>query len=234
MRSPLEDGHWHELKEVASTQDLAAQAVREGKGGIFFARDQSVGRGRFGREWISGPGESLTFSMTFGAYADHPRAYLIGMSVAIAAAAVVRCELAWPNDLVAEGKKLGGILTELVKDNQGRTIAIVGVGINLNQQQFPQAIRDRATSLALYGGGAYAPLEIGHQIIDCLATLPEPNTWSDLRPVWELFDSTPGKEYKLPSGETAIAVAIGPEGELMCSVNGETMTVMAAEAIFGG
>jgi hypothetical protein len=48
-----------------------------------------------------------------------------------------------------------------------------------------------------------------------------------------LFDATPGKKYKLSSGEEAIAIGIGPDGELICSVDGETQTVLAADAIFG-
>ncbi len=64
--------------------------------------------------------------------------------------------------------------------------------------------------------------------------MPEPEHWSDLQPVWTLFDDTAGKHYRLISGEEAIAIGIGPEGELVCAVEGETTMVMAAEAILGG
>jgi BirA family biotin operon repressor/biotin-[acetyl-CoA-carboxylase] ligase len=233
VRSPLENGKWHSYDEVSSTQDLAASAVKEGQGGVFFANHQALGRGRFGREWISGSGDSLTFSMAFTAYADHPRAYLVGMSVAAAAAAVIHCELAWPNDLVVEGRKLGGVLTELIPDADGRRIPVVGVGINLNQKDFPAEIAQIATSLTLYNGGAYDPESVGHAIVERLARLPEPNSWSDLAPIWNLFDHTPGKRYRTVDGQEAVGLGIGTDGQLVCSVNGETTTIMAADAVFG-
>lgn len=233
MKSPLENGSWHRFDDVLSTQDVAANEVRLGHGGVFYAINQTLGRGRLGREWISRDGESLTFSMAFTAYADHPRPFLVGMTVAVACAAVIHCELAWPNDLVADGKKLGGILTEMVKDDQGRLVPVVGVGINLNERTFPDPIADRATSVAMYNGGSYDPLAIAQAIVARLARMPEPNEWSDVAPVWSLFDHTPGKHYKLNDGQEAIALGVGPEGQLMCSVNGETTSVLAADAIFG-
>jgi len=233
MKSPLENGRWHDFDDVLSTQDIAANEVKEGRGGVFFARNQTLGRGRFGREWVSSPGDSLTMSMAFAAYADHPRPYLIGMTVAVAAAAVLHCELAWPNDLVADGGKLGGILTELVPDDQDRRIPVAGIGVNLNQRAFPPEIAGTATSLALYNGGHYEPRKVAEAIVERLAKLPEPQAWGDLAPAWSLFDRTPGKHYLAAEGVEAIALGIGPEGQLLCSIRGETATIMAADAVFG-
>lgn len=233
MRSPLEDGGWHVFDEVLSTQDLGVQAVKEGRGGVFFASHQTLGRGRLGREWLSAPGESLTMSMTFRGYAGHSKPHLIGMSVAAAAAAVIHCEVAWPNDLVAEGRKLGGILTEMAIDEQGRSVPVVGVGINLNQKRFPSSIADRATSVALFSGGSHAPRAIGEAIVARLAGLPEPASWQDVATVWNLFDHTPGKRYRTFDGKEAVALGIGPEGQLMCAIDGETASILAADAIFG-
>jgi len=233
MRSPLETGHWHDFDEVLSTQDLAANGVKEGRGGVYFARNQTLGRGRFGREWISGPGDSLTMSMAFLSYANHPKPYLVGMTVAVAAAGVLHCELAWPNDLVADGGKLGGILTELVLDDQNQRIPIVGIGINLNQQSFPPEIAGIATSLALYNGGHYDPREVAESLVDRLARMPEPSSWAELAPAWDLFDRTPGKHYKTADGSEGVALGIGPEGQLLCSIRGETTAILAADALFG-
>ncbi len=226
-------GPWHEMDEVLSTQDLGINAVKEGQGGAFFARNQTMGRGRFGREWHSTPGDSLTMSLVFSDYPDHPRPYLIGMTAAVACAAVLHCELAWPNDLVSGALKLGGILTEMATDDQGRRIAVVGIGINLNQKKLPLEISDFATSMALDRGGSYDARSIADSIVSRFPNLPEPSTWAELSPVWNLFDHTPGKRYRTPSGEEAIALGIGPEGQLMCAVNGETTSVMAADALFG-
>jgi BirA family biotin operon repressor/biotin-[acetyl-CoA-carboxylase] ligase len=155
------------------------------------------------------------------------------MSVAVAAAGVLRCRLRWPNDLVIDNRKVGGILTELITDGQGRRIPVVGVGVNLNQSEFPEELVEIATSLAIAHGGRFEPETVGRTILARLSDLPEPTSWSDLAPIWSLFDATPGKTFRLPDDRVATALGIGSEGQLMCSVEGESCSVLAAEAIFG-
>jgi BirA family biotin operon repressor/biotin-[acetyl-CoA-carboxylase] ligase len=235
MRSPvIDETDWLTVEETGSTQSLAAAALQRGEPiGAIFAHEQTDGRGRFGRRWVSVRGDSLTFSLTFSDYADHPKPYLIGMSVAIAAAGALHCQLRWPNDLIEGKKKIGGILTELLLDREGRRIPVVGVGVNLNQTEFPDELKDIATSAHLAHGGRYIPEKIGRRILDRLLDLPEPTSWEALAPIWNLFDATPGKRFRLSSGEEAIALAVGSDGQLMCSVEGESRAVLAAEAVFG-
>lgn len=234
MKSPLDLGIWVSFDEVASTQQVAAEHLQRGEPvGVIFAREQTAGKGRFGRVWHSKEGDSLTMSLIFREYADHPAPYLIGMAVACAAAGALHSELQWPNDLVFGDKKVGGILTELLPDEKGRPVPVVGVGVNLNQKSFPAEIADRAISMALYRGGSYDAETLGRTILERLCLLPEPHTWSDLQPIWMLFDHTPGKSYRLADGTEAIALGVGPEGRLICAANGESTSVMAAEAIFG-
>ena len=223
-----------EVESVTSTQALAAKYVLDGsKIGVVYAHEQTGGRGRFDRTWLSKEGDSLTFSLIFRAYADHPNAYLIGMSAALAAAGVLHCQVRWPNDLTVGELKLGGILTELLPDSEGRLIPVVGIGINLNQTEFPSELKEIATSVHLSRGGSYDPQLIAHRIVERFASLPEPNKWSDLLPIWNVFDNTPGKKYRMQSGEVGVALGIGSDGQLLCSVDGESRTVLAAEAIFG-
>jgi BirA family biotin operon repressor/biotin-[acetyl-CoA-carboxylase] ligase len=235
LRSPVrEDYGWLVVEEVGSTQTLAEHCLREDlPHGAVLAHHQSAGKGRFGRVWISQRGDSLTMSLIFRDYADHPRPYLVGMAVAIAAAGSLHCQLRWPNDLVIGDRKLGGILTELFRDQAGRTVPVVGVGVNLNLTAFPDEIADRATSLALAHGKTYEAKEVAKGILARLERLPEPESWNDLAPIWALFDHTPGKHYRLASGEEAVALGIGSDGQLLCSVDGESRSVLAAEALFG-
>lgn len=235
MKSPTYNGeHWAELESVETTQSLAAAYLRNSEPvGVIFAHEQTAGKGRMGRTWLSKEGDSLTFSLLFRAYADHPKPYLVGMAAALAAAGVLHCQLRWPNDLVFGPLKVGGILTELLPDAEGRLVPVVGIGINLNQTDFAPEIASFATSLSKARGGHYNPQLIAHRIVERFATLPEPTAWSALAPIWSLFDFTPGKHYKLPSGEEAIALGIGSEGQLLCSVDGESRAVLAAEALFG-
>jgi BirA family biotin operon repressor/biotin-[acetyl-CoA-carboxylase] ligase len=235
MNSPLSANHaLLELDETDSTQIVARHELHKpGGAGVVLTHIQTAGVGRFGRPWISGRDDSLTMTMIFRDYPNHPQAYLIGMEVALAAAGAAHSQIQWPNDLVIEDRKVGGILTEIVQDSQGRNVALVGLGVNLNQRQFPAAIADRAVSLSQAHGGPYDPVKLAHKILERLASLPEPNSWDDLAAIWALFDRTPGKRYKLPDGQEGIALGVGSAGQLICSVNGESQTVLAADAIFG-
>ena len=235
MTSPVASAQWLIIESAGSTQDVAAQQLAAGdQFGAVLALDQVSGRGRLDRKWLSTPGESLAVSFLFRAYADHPQAHLIGMATAVAAAGALNCQLQWPNDLVAEGRKLGGILTEMGTDSRGRKVPIVGVGVNLNQTAFPPEIAGRATSMNLVHGGHYDAVDVAKRIAARLELLPEPNHWSDLEIVWDVFDSTPGKRYRLQDGSEAVAIGIGPNGQLLCSVEGDPRTVFAADAILGG
>lgn len=155
------------------------------------------------------------------------------MTVAVAAAGALHAQLQWPNDIVVAGKKLGGILTEIRTDSRGRKVPVVGIGINLNQETFPEEIAHRATSLHLIEKGSYDAETILKRILSRVSSLPEPTGWDALSPIWDLFDATPGKMYLLPNGEIALAIGVGSEGQLVCSVNGESQAVLAAEAFFG-
>ena len=102
-----------------------------------FAELQSAGRGRRGRVWLAPPALNLTFSVL--KHFEHGFAALSGLSLAVgvavaetlAAAGVPRLALKWPNDLQADGRKLGGILIELGGEFLGPCHAVIGVGINL-------------------------------------------------------------------------------------------------------
>jgi BirA family biotin operon repressor/biotin-[acetyl-CoA-carboxylase] ligase len=235
MKSPLAAGEWCELDEVDSTQRVAAERLLTSTpAGVVFAHNQTAGKGRFGRIWVSRRGESLTMSLVFSAYANHPKPWLIGMAVSIAAAGALKCQLRWPNDLSLDALKVGGLLTELRPDAIGRKVPVVGIGINLAQTAFPTEIAHRATSLVLRGRTAPDPIALAKRIIERIEDLPEPDSWQAIQRAWELFDDTPGKVYRLPDGTEALALGVGPEGELVCSIAGETTSVMAGEAFFGG
>jgi BirA family biotin operon repressor/biotin-[acetyl-CoA-carboxylase] ligase len=141
---------------VGSTNAVAADwpADEDVDGLVVVARDQSAGRGRFGRVWRSRPGSSLLLSVIVCPPPDLRRPVVLTAWAAVAAAGAVR-ELAgvaprikWPNDLLAGGKKVCGILIE-----QGRR-TVAGVGLNLNQSadEFAAAGLPEAASLRMLGG----------------------------------------------------------------------------------
>lgn len=229
----LHAGEFSVYPSVASTQDIARERLEIGEYPlVVFSHHQEAGRGRFGREWISTFGDSLTMSVIFLEYADCPTPWLIGMSTAVAVAGAIRAQIQWPNDLVIGGKKVGGILTEMV-EVEGRKVPVVGIGVNLNQVLLPAEIAERATSLRMAFGHEWDAEELGREVLRRLADAPEPTGWGGLEPAWRLFDATPGKRFKMANGEVGTAIGVGPDGQLLVSVDGETTSVMAAEALFG-
>ena len=198
---------------------------------VVFTWSQTKGRGRFDREWVSRPHTSIAMSMAFKKYADCPTPWLIGMSVAVAAASLLHCKVQWPNDLTLHGKKLGGVLTQMIRTNHQTFIPVVGIGINVLRGSFPEELSHQAISLEECRPGPYDLKKMAQSLVEKLKEMPEPTSWSMLQPIWMLFDATPGKKYKLPKGDVLEAIGIGSEGELIGSFGGEIQTVMAAEAL---
>lgn len=141
-------------------------------GTVVVAEHQTAGRGRRGRQWLAAPGDSLTFSLLWRFPPGTPPA---GLSLATGLAVVLALEkvdgggtvLKWPNDLLRAGKKLGGILVELVPG--APHAAVIGIGLNLRlPANMPAALR--ATSAALETG--IAPHDLLATILaELLATL---------------------------------------------------------------
>lgn len=222
---------WLVLESVGSTQDVAAEALATGQDvGIVFAHRQTRGKGRFDRPWISAPHEALTISMIL---TEHPRPHLVGMACALAVAEVIDSQIQWPNDLVFDNLKVGGVLTSMLPDAHGRKVPVVGIGLNLNQTSFPPEISARATSLHLRTGALYPPVELAKQIIERIEAMPTPNSWIDLSSRWSQRDATRGKKYQMFDGRRGTATGIGSNGELISEIQGQQESVFAADALFG-
>jgi BirA family transcriptional regulator, biotin operon repressor / biotin---[acetyl-CoA-carboxylase] ligase len=151
--------HWYE--EIGSTNERARELAEEGAehGTVVIAEAQSAGRGRRGRGWSSPPRKNLYFSIVLRPDlppAQAPELTLVA-SVAICEAlrqAGVGAGIKWPNDVVASGKKIGGILTELAAEPDRVTWVVLGVGVNVNAraEDFPAELRGDATSVLLERG----------------------------------------------------------------------------------
>jgi BirA family biotin operon repressor/biotin-[acetyl-CoA-carboxylase] ligase len=155
----------HFLPDCHSTNDIALQALRQkeaGEGSIFITNHQTRGKGQRGNSWETKPGENLTFSVVLQPkFLDLSEQFLLNMAISNA---IRRCLqeyipgllVKWPNDLVVPGfGKIGGILIENLVGSSGWDYAVVGIGININQNQFASP---QATSLSLITGNSF-PLE---------------------------------------------------------------------------
>lgn len=144
IRSALEPerinqiGFFHIHDRIDSTNRCLASALPEmgAQAALCLAESQSAGKGRAGKNWISPFGANIYLSLAWR-YAEGPAA-LSGMSLAVGVAAVralyahniPNVRLKWPNDILCNGKKLGGILIEVFGDSHGPCDAIIGLGLN--------------------------------------------------------------------------------------------------------
>ena len=172
------------LERCDSTNRVARQLLQKGAGpGLLVAAEaQSAGRGRQGRVWQSEPGSNLLFSLVLAPKVSPERMARCVLIWAAAMAEVLDCRLKWPNDLQdPEGRKLGGILSELyVHDGNGAEAwwVILGVGLNVNQRDFP-GLPD-ATSLCRLRGHAIHRSDLLQTMVQALESwIPVPQMqWS--------------------------------------------------------
>ncbi|MCU1222699.1 MAG: biotin--[acetyl-CoA-carboxylase] ligase [Edaphobacter sp.] len=155
------------LPSVGSTNALALEAAQTGAGGgVWVADEQTAGRGRGGHGWHSAVGDGLYVSALVTPPMAAATALKISLATGLAAQAAIAevtgltVDIRWPNDLLLNGRKCGGILVETaVAPAQGEArarlrYAVIGVGINLNHAAFPTELEALATSLLIAGGRA--------------------------------------------------------------------------------
>ena len=124
------------------------------KEGTQLRRNRRQDAAEGGRSWISPPGENLYFSILLRPQAEASHVAMITLLMAIAVTQGVRelhldAKIKWPNDVVINGKKICGILTEMYQSAAGSFFLVIGTGINVNQKEFPEEVKKTASSLAL-------------------------------------------------------------------------------------
>jgi BirA family biotin operon repressor/biotin-[acetyl-CoA-carboxylase] ligase len=145
------------FETIDSTNNCAKAVAGVGapEGTVVISEGQTAGRGRLGRPWYSNPHENLTFSVVLRPQLNNEGFNLLSLYAAVAVAEAIervtplRVECKWPNDLLIDNKKVAGILIEgSFKDNSSEYM-ILGLGINVNQRNFPNDLNQTATSLSL-------------------------------------------------------------------------------------
>ena len=157
-------GHLQHFHAVASTNDLALQAARSGaRHGVWIADEQTAGRGRGSHIWHSPAGDGLYMTALVAPVIPMQRALGLSFTTAIAVQSAIasvagfsirdQIDIRWPNDLLLNGKKCGGILIDTASNPATSTgpamlrYAVIGIGINVNHASFPPEIDAIATSL---------------------------------------------------------------------------------------
>jgi BirA family biotin operon repressor/biotin-[acetyl-CoA-carboxylase] ligase len=228
------------LEETDSTN---LDARRGQVGDVFWAEFQRAGRGRLDHTWQAARGANLTFSAVLsdggrdaGEIATLP--LVVGLAVLrgvsrFAPALAASLRLKWPNDLLADGRKLAGILCE----RHGERV-IAGIGLNVNQTAFPPEIAARATSLALLTGAEHDRRALLSAVLDALTAccgVWRREGFAALHPALAAVDFLKGKDVSIWQTDTDAAPLTGvcdgirPDGTL--SVGG--VPVFAGEAHVG-
>lgn len=227
-----------------STNAQMLRAARDGVPGgrVLAAELQSQGRGRMGRRWHSGPGSALTFSLLWRS--ERPASALGGLSLAAGVAVVralrahaVSAELKWPNDILWEGRKLGGVLIEAHGVAAGPCAVVIGVGINVRLSASErQRIDQAATDLAEAGGGARSRSDWLAAILIELAAVLDVYAragFAALRCEWDGYHAHAGRPVELaaPDGERLRGIAAGVDetGRLLLATDAGMRAVMTGD-----
>ena len=168
------------LDETPSTNDVVLQLANEGarEGLVVFAEHQTAGRGQRGNVWESSAGKGLLCSILLRPnVAVHDSARLVdwaikGIASTVESACLSQATIKPPNDVYIDGRKVAGVLVEMRAQPRAPHLSVVGIGVNVNQMptDFPEALRERAISLAIVLGG---PLERNTLAIGLLRKLDQ-------------------------------------------------------------
>ena len=225
----------HRFEELDSTNGYLLDMARAGgvEGLVAVAGHQRAGRGRRGRRWEAPPGTGLLLSVLLRPRLDHGDLHLVTVAVALAARSTclevgVAPRLKWPNDLVAEDRKLAGILAE----SPAPPVVVVGMGLNVSWSP------PGATSLVAEGGHPPAPADLVDPFLLALeprlAALGSPEGRHETMARYRALSATLGRRVsvELP-GETlrGRAVDVDDSGHLLLDVDGARRTVTAGDVV---
>jgi BirA family biotin operon repressor/biotin-[acetyl-CoA-carboxylase] ligase len=148
------------LEQTGSTNDAILQiaTANSREGLVVFAEHQTAGRGQRGNRWESEAGKGLWFSILLRPRIDLASSPRLTAWAAEAISGSIQTEFSLtptiklPNDVQVDGRKVAGVLVEMRAQEKAAHLAIAGIGVNVNQSDFPEELRDKAISLAIAVG----------------------------------------------------------------------------------
>jgi BirA family biotin operon repressor/biotin-[acetyl-CoA-carboxylase] ligase len=239
--------HWlgHPLYFIAETDSTNRLLHNLAPGGtpngtVLFTDYQNAGRGRRGRHWDSPPGSGLLFSFLLPPYPIE-RLSLLPIVTVVAVARAYERHLAvfpfikWPNDLLLDGRKCGGILVEVEWNTKDDPQIVVGIGLNVNQSEADFATLPTATSLRVHQGQSVERAGLLGVLLEELERAYDAfaNGWMP-HAEWSRRAGVPGQALWVHTVEvapwSATAVALGAGGELVVEDNeGNSITLHAGD-----
>ena len=235
---------------IDSTNDELKRRAEKGapEGLVAVADIQTKGKGRRGRGWETPAGENIAMSYLLRPDFAPETAPMMTLVMAMAAAKGIRevsgleAGIKWPNDIVINGKKLVGILTEMTSEPDYIHEVVIGTGINVNNKSFPEEISKTATSMYLEGGRVYSRAKTVAYITGAFEryyeTFCETKDMSRLRDDYDRICVNNEAEVRIldPKGEyEAKAHGINDRGELIVTRrDGSTEEIYAGEVSVRG
>ena len=215
----------------------------EPEGAVILAEEQSAGRGRAGRSWHSERGTGIYVTLLLRPKISPVQAPLLTMMAGLSAHAAIQArtglalDLKWPNDLMLNGKKLGGILTEMYADTTMVRFVIVGIGINVNQEKFPGELSTIATSLCAESGKNESRLELLARLLREFESDYNRFVREGAASITARFTKASsyavGKKVRVANGTdsfTGVTAGLSPEGLLQVErEGGKVVTVIAGD-----
>ncbi|MFI5056870.1 MAG: biotin--[acetyl-CoA-carboxylase] ligase [Candidatus Acidiferrales bacterium] len=228
-----------------STNRVALELGHAGEpeGAVLLAEEQTAGRGRAGRVWYSERAAGIYVTLLLRPRLAPVQAPLLTMMAGLSAHAAIQAQtgltldLKWPNDLLINGKKVGGILTEMHAEPAQVRFVIVGIGLNVNQEKFTGELGAIATSLRIETGKTQSRLELLVRLLREFENDYNRFLREGASSVTEKFAAissyAQGKRVRVTNGTgsfTGTTAGLGPEGLLMVKRDdGEVVTVIAGD-----
>jgi BirA family biotin operon repressor/biotin-[acetyl-CoA-carboxylase] ligase len=175
LRGTIFDAHLHHFYKIGSTNTAAMAAAADGapEGTVFLAEEQTAGRGRGVNSWQSPRSTGIYCSSILRPALPPSDVLVLSLAAGLAVHAAIQQvdaralpDLKWPNDVLIDGKKVCGILTEMNAEATRVRYLVVGVGINVNQASFPKDLP--ATSLRLATGSEWSRVELAAALLKSL------------------------------------------------------------------
>ena len=237
-------------EELDSTNSRAKQLAEEGMphGTLVLAGSQTAGKGRRGRQWTSPAGSGVFMTLILKPKIQPASASMLTLAAALAVKrAVSRLTgltplIKWPNDIVINGKKVCGILTEMSSEVDYINYVVVGIGINTNMEEFPGELEKTATSLLLETGQRCHRASLASAVLEEFEAVYErflaTEDLSDLKEEYEAGMVNLGRQVRVLAVENVfegVAVGIDEGGRLLVETKDRVLhKVMSGEVSVRG
>jgi BirA family biotin operon repressor/biotin-[acetyl-CoA-carboxylase] ligase len=229
--------------EVIDSTNTAAKKLAENgasEGTAVVAEHQTAGRGRFNRTWHGEAGKNIILSLVLRPI-EEQSAHLLTYLTALCAAntaedlAGVKVECKWPNDLLINGKKFCGILLESAWNDSSIDYVVIGIGMNVNQETFPNELQQTATSLKKESGREF---ELGPIIRDFFERFEkaylqsQKSGYARFLKEWKMKSGMFGKEISLEQSGSILrgrAIDLDIDGALVIKNHDRVMRAFAGD-----